>query len=77
MPMLADTADAASYIVQKTFQMKGYVDGRPYYGTEEMSLVGKRIEFLEKLKEKSRSKNVKKKCDELLKNWSDSAIMFP
>jgi hypothetical protein len=77
MPMLADTADAASYIVQKTWQMKDYVEGKLYYGTEEMSLVGKRIEFLEKLKEKSRSKDVKKKCDVLLKKWSDSAMMFP
>ena len=77
MPMLTDTADAASYIVQKTWQMKDYVEGKLYYGTEEMSLVGKRIEFLEKLKEKSRSKDVKNKCDALLKKWSDSTMMFP
>jgi hypothetical protein len=77
MPMLADVVDAASYVVQKTWQMKDYVEGKLYYGTEEMSLVGKRIEFLEKLKEMSRSKDIKKKCDALLKRWSDSSMMFP
>ena len=77
MPMLADAVDAASYIMQKTWQMKDYIEGQLYYGTEEMSLVGKRIEFLEKLKEKSRSKDVKNKCDALLKKWSDSTMMFP
>jgi hypothetical protein len=77
MAMLADPVDAASYIVQKAWQMKDYIEGKLYYGTGEMSLREKRQEFLEKLKEKSKSEEIKKKCDALLKKWSDSAMMFP
>jgi len=77
MQMLVDDVDAASYIVQKAQQMKDYLEGKPYYGTGEMSAIEKRLEFLEKLKEKSRSQDVKKRCQELLKRWSDTKIMFP
>jgi len=77
MPMLADRVDAASYIVQKAQQMKDYIEGKLYYGTGEMTAIEKRLEFLEKLKKQSRSAAVKKKCDELLKKWSESTMMFP
>lgn len=77
MPMLVDAVDAASYIVQKAQQMKDYIDGKLYYGTGEMSAIEKRLEFLEKLKEKSKSHNVKKRCEELLKTWSETKMMFP
>lgn len=40
--------DAASVFVQKTYQMKEYLEGKPYYGGEaERRSVEKRIEFLE------------------------------
>jgi hypothetical protein len=77
MAMLADPVDAASYIVQKGWQMKDFIEGKLYYGTGEMNLIEKRQEFLEKLKKKSKNEDIKKKCDELLKRWSDSAMMFP
>ena len=77
MPMLTDFVDAASYIIQKTWQMKGYVEGKPYYGTEEKDLIEKRIEFLEKLQKKTENKDVKKKCAALLEKWADSSMMFP
>lgn len=77
MPMLVDAVDAASYIVQKAQQMKDYLEGKLYYGTGEISAIEKRLEFLEKLKEKSKSQDVKKRCEELLKRWSDTKMMFP
>jgi CRISPR/Cas system-associated endonuclease Cas3-HD len=77
MPMLADSVDAASYIVQKAQQMKDYLEGKLYYGTGEMSAIQKRLEFLEKLKEKTESEDVKKRCEKLLKEWSDTTMMFP
>jgi len=77
MPMLADVLDAASYIVQKAQQMKDYLEGKLYYGVGEMSAIEKRLEFLEKLKEKSQSQDVKQKCEELLKRWSETKMMFP
>lgn len=76
-PMLADIVDAASYIVQKTQQMKDYIEGKLYYGTGEATAIQKRIEFLELLKKKSRDHNVKDRCEELLKKWSDSKFQFP
>jgi len=77
MQMLVDILDAASYIVQKAQQMKDYLEGRLYYGTGEMSAIEKRLEFLEKLKERSKSEDVKKRCEELLKRWADTKMMFP
>jgi len=77
MPMLVDAVDAASYIVQKVQQMKDYIEGKLYYGIGEVAAIEKRLEFLEKLKEKSNSEDVKKKCEELLKRWSETKITFP
>jgi len=77
MPMMADIVDAASYIVQKAQQMKDYLEGKLYYGTGEMSAIEKRLEFLEKLKEKSKNQDVKRRCEELLRQWADTKIMFP
>ena len=77
MQMLVDPIDAASYIVQKVQQMKDYIEGRLYYGAGEMAAIEKRLEFLEKLKENSRSEEVKQRCDELLKQWEDTKMMFP
>ena len=77
MPMLKDPVDAASYIVQKAQQMKDYVEGKLYYGLGEMTAIKKRIEFLEKLKKRSRDNKVKKRCEELLQRWADSKYQFP
>jgi len=77
MAMLVDVVDAASYIVQKAQQMKDYLEGKLYYGTGEISAIKKRLEFLEKLKEKTNSEDVRKKCEELLKRWSETEMMFP
>ena len=77
MPMLVDPVDAASYIVQKAQQMKDYIERKLYYGTGEIAAIEKRLEFLKKLRERSRSKEIKQKCDELLKRWEDTKLMFP
>ncbi|MCK4424865.1 hypothetical protein KAU93_04195 [Candidatus Bathyarchaeota archaeon] len=68
--------DAASVFVQKTYQMKEYLEGKPYYGGEaERRSVEKRIEFLEILKKKSRSREVKEECERLLRSWSESVFL--
>jgi hypothetical protein len=68
--------DAASIFVQKMYQMKEYIEGRPYYGGEaERRSVEKRIEFLEVLKKKSRDNDVRKECERLLRSWSESAFL--
>jgi len=71
-----DSVDAASFIVQKAYQMKDFIDGELYFGGEaELRTVQKRIEFLEKLKEKSRKPEVKKRCEKILKLWTDSMLL--
>ena len=77
MPLLTDTVDAASFIVQKAHQMKDYIERKPYYGTAETAEIEKRLEFLRILRDKSQSKEVKQKCDELLKRWEETRTMFP
>lgn len=68
--------DAASVFVQKTYQMKEYLEGRPYYGGEaERRSVEKRIEFLETLKKKSRDKDVRKECERLLRSWGETVFL--
>jgi hypothetical protein len=69
--------DAASLFIQKTNQMKEYVEGELYYGgSAEKRLVEKRIEFLEVLKNKSGEKEVREECERLLKMWEDSSLAY-
>jgi len=71
---IADPVDAASLFIQKAQQMKDYIDGKLYYEMAELKAIKKRIEFLEKLKEKSNNHAVKKSCEELLKRWSETTF---
>jgi len=69
--------DAASLFIQKTSQMKEYINGELYYGgAAEKRSVEKRIEFLESLKNKSQEKEVKEECERLLKMWEDSTLAY-
>jgi hypothetical protein len=69
--------DAASLFVQKTFQMKQYIDGELYYGgSSEKRSVEKRMEFLETLKNKSREKDVIEESERLLQMWKDSSLAY-
>lgn len=71
---IADPVDAASLLIQKAQQMKDYIDGKLYYEMAELRAIKKRIEFLEKLKEKSNNHAVKKSCEELLKRWAETTF---
>lgn len=72
-----NSVDAASLMVQKAYHMKEYLEGELYYGgNAEKRSVNKRIEFLQVLKEKTKSDNVKKECDRLLEMWKDSSLAF-
>lgn len=69
--------DAASLLVQKTHQMKQYIDGEVYYGgASEKYSVERRIEFLEALKEVSQEKEVREECDRLLQMWKESSLAY-
>ena len=72
-----DPVDAASLFIQKAHQMKDYIEGKLYYGGEaEHRTTQKRIEFLEELKNKTRKKEVKKRCEEILKAWEESMYIL-
>jgi DNA repair ATPase RecN len=77
MSMLDDVVNAASYVVQKAQQMKDYLEGNLYYGTGEMAAIEKRLEFLNTLKRKSESEEVRARCEQLLKDWADTRLQFP
>lgn len=77
MTMLNDLVDAASYIVQKTQQMRDYIEGRLYYEKGEMAAIEKRLEFIKALKTRSIDQGIQSRCDGLLKNWEDTRTQFP
>jgi hypothetical protein len=71
----ANALQGAGFLIQKAQQMKDYLEGNPYYGgLAEAKAVNKRIEFLEKLHEKSKDPNIKKKVQKELKAWTDAHI---
>jgi len=69
---VADPVEAAGFLIQKTQQMKDYTEGRLYYDTGEIRAVNKRIEFLKALKERSTDPALKKRCEEILKAWTET-----
>jgi len=72
-----DPVDAASLFIQKAYQMKEYIEGKLYYGGEaEYRITQKRIEFLEKLKKKTRKKEIRERCEEILKAWEESMYIL-
>jgi hypothetical protein len=68
---LGDPIEDAGFIVQKTKQMKDFIEGRLYYETAEIRAVNKRIEFIEALKNKTDDPALKKRCEENIKRWNE------
>jgi hypothetical protein len=74
--ILSDPIDAASFFIQKAQQMKDFLGDKLYYGGQgETSALNKRLEFLKALKTRSSQDSVKKRCDDILKNWADSSFL--
>jgi hypothetical protein len=73
---IEDPVDAASFIIQKAWQMKEYLDGKLYYsGEAEFRAIEKRTEFLNKLKQQVKDEAIKKRCEELIKQWNESIYL--
>jgi predicted transcriptional regulator len=68
---LDDPIDDAGFIIQKTQQMKDFIEGKLYYETAEVKAVNKRLEFVEALKDKTNDPDIKKRCEENLKKWKE------
>lgn len=75
--MLDDLVNAASFVVQKAQQMKDYLEGRLYYGKGEIASIEKRLEFLRVLETKTKSLEVQRRCEQLLKEWDETRMQFP
>ena len=57
--------------------MKEYLEGKLYYGgNAEKRSVEKRMEFLQKLKDKSSDQKTKDECERLLDMWKESSLAF-
>ena len=68
---LDDPIDDAGFIIQKTQQMKDFIEGRLYYETAEIRAVNKRIEFVKALRDKTDNSEIKKRCEENLNKWNE------
>lgn len=68
---LENPVDDAGFIIQKTQQMKDFIEGRLYYETAEIRAVNKRIEFLEALRDKTEDPATKSECEKQLKRWNE------
>jgi len=74
--MLNDIVSGASVMVQKAYQMKRYLEGKPYYGPKgEMWTTKKRFEFLRKLRDRTKRSWVKQQCERLLREWEEPLVI--
>ena len=71
---LDDPINDAGFIIQKTQQMKDFIDGKLYYETGEIRAVNKRIEFVENLRDKTDDPDIKKRCEKNLKQWTEETF---
>ena len=70
-----DRIEGARFIVQKTEQMKAYLMAEKYYEQGELFAVKKSVAFLQYLRTKSISEELKKKCDTAIKLWTVDSIL--
>ena len=71
-----NAVEAASFFVQKAWQMKMHLQGKRYYDNiGERDAVNKRLEFLQALAKNSRDPSVKEECKKRLKLWDESKFL--
>ena len=67
--------ECARFIIQKAYQMKAYLDGKKYYLKGEIPAINESIVFLERLEEKLINTQMKRKCKESIKLWTEETIL--
>ncbi|HIE14656.1 TPA: hypothetical protein EYP70_05230 [Candidatus Bathyarchaeota archaeon] len=71
-----DPIEAASFIIQKAWQMSVYLEGIKHYGhLGETAAISERIKFLRDLKAKSHDPKIKEECEKKLKTWEESVFL--
>lgn len=73
--VVANPCEGARFIIQKSEQMKRYLEGKLYYIAGERPALRKSLEFLEKLSDCIEDKCLRAKCEELLKQWTDDRVL--
>ena len=73
--IINNPTECARFIIQKTYQMKAYLDGEKYYLNGELPAINASIVFLERLEEKLINKKMKTKCKESIKQWTEETIL--
>lgn len=69
--------DAASRFIQKAYYMQIHLEGKhTHEGMMEFQSFEKCIEFLKKLRDKSRNQDVKSDCERLIKMWDESLLIY-
>jgi hypothetical protein len=73
--VLNNPIESARFIIQKTYQMKAYLDGERYYLKGELPAINASITFLQKLEEKLINKKMKAQCHQAIKQWTEKTIL--
>ena len=69
--------DAAGRFIQEACYMQIHAEGNyRHEGLIELRSFEKRIDFLKKLREKSRKQDVKRDCDRLIRMWNESLLIY-
>ncbi|MBS7648155.1 MAG: hypothetical protein QXK89_05435 [Candidatus Bathyarchaeia archaeon] len=69
--------DAAGRFIQEAYYMQIHLEGKyPHEGVIELHTFEKRIEFLKKLREKSRKQEVKNECERLIRMWNENLLIY-
>lgn len=73
--VVSNPIEGARFIIQKSYQMKAYLDGKQYYQKGEQPAIDMSIVFLKKLEEKLTDVQLKDICKELIKKWTEETVL--
>lgn len=74
-----DPVDAAGRFIQEACYMQMQLESQQlgsHEGMVELRSFEKRIEFLKKLREKTRKREIKDACDKLIKMWNENLLIY-
>lgn len=72
-----DPVDAAGRFIQEAYYMMMQIESEETgEGIMELKAFEKRMEFLKKLMEISQDEGVRKRCEELIKMWDESLLIY-
>lgn len=73
--IIRNPIEGARFIVQKTHQMKAYLDGKKYYLEGERRAIQSSVIFLKKLEERLTDGEIKALCVKTIKQWTEETVL--